>query len=104
MKELLKELWPTRDETAEIHRAKWVVPICAPPVHNGGVLVRSGRVLAAGPFTDIRKRSPAGVKMVDHGRSALLPALVNAHTHLELSWKKEWWTIHLRSFRAFFPS
>ncbi len=70
---------------SEIHRAEWVVPVSAPPLRNGAVLTHRGRVIAAGPFTAVRRDSPAGARLTDHGRAALFPALVNAHTHLELS-------------------
>lgn len=69
----------------EIHRAEWVVPVSAPPLRNGAVLTHGGRVIAVGPFTAVRRNSPAGARLTDHGRAALFPALVNAHTHLELS-------------------
>ncbi len=69
----------------EIHRAEWVVPVSAPPLRNGAVLTCRGRVIAAGPSAAVRRDSPAGARLTDHGRAALFPALVNAHTHLELS-------------------
>ncbi|HIJ76066.1 MAG TPA: amidohydrolase family protein [Deltaproteobacteria bacterium] len=69
----------------EIHRAEWVVPVSAPPLRNGAVLTHRGRVIAAGPFAAVRRDSPAGARVTDHGRAALFPALVNAHTHLEFS-------------------
>ena len=69
-------------EPAVIHRAEWVVPVCAPPVRNGAVLTHGGRVIAVGPFPAVRRDSPAGVRLADHGQAALFPALVNAHTHL----------------------
>ena len=69
----------------EIHRAEWVVPVSAAPLRNGAVLTHRGRVIAAGPFAAVRRDSPAGARLTDHGRAALFPALVNAHTHLELS-------------------
>ena len=72
-------------EPAVIHRAEWVVPVCAPPVRNGAVLTHRGRVIAVGHFPSVRRDSPAGVRLADHGQAALFPALVNAHTHLELS-------------------
>ena len=68
-----------------IHRAEWIVPVCSPPVRNGAVLIHGGRIAAVGPFPAIRRDSPAGVRLADHGQAALFPALVNAHTHLELS-------------------
>ncbi|MGO9690054.1 MAG: amidohydrolase family protein [Syntrophobacteraceae bacterium] len=68
-----------------IHRAEWIVPVCSPPVRNGAVLIHGGRIAAAGPFPAVRRDSPAGARLADHGQAALFPALVNAHTHLELS-------------------
>ncbi|MDA8308618.1 MAG: amidohydrolase family protein [Deltaproteobacteria bacterium] len=71
-------------QQAEIHRAEWLAPVSAPPVQNGAVLTSGGRVVAAGPFQTVKKECPAGARTLDHGRAALFPALVNAHTHLEL--------------------
>jgi cytosine/adenosine deaminase-related metal-dependent hydrolase len=48
------------------------------------VLAAGGRVLAVGAFPLIRKDGPAGARLIDHGNAALMPALVNAHTHLDL--------------------
>jgi cytosine/adenosine deaminase-related metal-dependent hydrolase len=58
--------------------ASWLLPIDGPPIPNGVVTIAGGRIAAVG--TD---RSP---DTTDLGRVALLPALVNAHTHLELSY------------------
>jgi cytosine/adenosine deaminase-related metal-dependent hydrolase len=69
-------------------RAAWVVPIEGPPIRNGWVVVDRGRVVAlGGPRADDRSPSPAHAPARDHdlGAVALLPGLVNAHTHLELS-------------------
>ncbi|MGC9195272.1 MAG: amidohydrolase family protein [Syntrophobacteraceae bacterium] len=70
---------------AQLHRAEWLVPVCAPPVQNGAVVTVGGRVVAAGVFEAVKKKCPASVQTFDHGSAALLPALVNCHTHLELS-------------------
>jgi aminodeoxyfutalosine deaminase len=66
-----------------VYRARWVLPIVTAPVDDGWVAVAGGRVTAVGAG-----RAPAGVDgvEVDLGASALMPALVNAHTHLELSY------------------
>ena len=61
------------------------MPVAFPPVQNGGVLVRGGHILLAGPYAEVKALSPALTSEVDHGASALMPGLVNAHTHLELS-------------------
>jgi aminodeoxyfutalosine deaminase len=68
---------------AVLYRAAWVLPIVGPPLPNGWVHVDGQRVRAVGAAADAL---PAGVEAVDLGRCAILPGLVNAHTHLELSW------------------
>jgi len=72
------------------YHAAWVLPIAEPPIPNGWVAVEHGRVVAVG------RRSPADVRTdtgpprdVDLGHVALMPGLVNAHTHLELSYMHE---------------
>lgn len=62
------------------YHARLVVPIARPPIERGTVAVREGRIAYVGP-TD---RAPRGID-VDLGNVALLPGLVNAHTHLELT-------------------
>lgn len=59
-------------------RARWVVPVASPPIENGWVAVRRQRIVAFG-----RRCRPADA--VDLGDAAILPGLVNAHTHLEFS-------------------
>jgi len=56
--------------------ADWVLPIDAPPIRRGSVAAAGDRIVSVGP-------AAAGAD--DLGHVALLPALVNAHTHLELS-------------------
>lgn len=62
-------------------RAGWVVPISAPPLRDGALLIRDGRIAAIGKAKDIvpdrdclRLEFPDGI---------LLPGFVNPHTHLE---------------------
>jgi aminodeoxyfutalosine deaminase len=66
-------------------RARWVLPIAAPPVDEGWVAVDDGRIAAVGRERRHSVRSGADAD-VDLGRVALMPGLVNAHTHLELCW------------------
>lgn len=62
--------------------ARWIIPVSHPPIENGAVLVEKERIQFVGP----REAAPqkAG-PVVDLGDSLLLPGLVNAHGHLELS-------------------
>ncbi len=76
-----------------LHRARWVLPIHVPPIPDGAVVVgpaAAGRqsgfdreILAVGPHRDLAAHHRGPIH--DHGEVVLLPALVNAHTHLELS-------------------
>jgi cytosine/adenosine deaminase-related metal-dependent hydrolase len=55
-----------------------------PPVAGGAVLIGTdGRIEAAGSPADVP--APPGVSSAHHPDCALMPGLVNAHTHLELT-------------------
>jgi cytosine/adenosine deaminase-related metal-dependent hydrolase len=69
-----------------LHRAAWVLPVAAPPIRRGWVLTSRGRVVASGPDSHDPPSSPERPETIDYGNAALMPGLVNAHTHLELSW------------------
>jgi aminodeoxyfutalosine deaminase len=68
-----------------LHRAAWLIPVVSPPLSDGAVLVGGSRILAAGSYAEVRAVSPLSAKQVDHGSAAIMPGLVNAHTHLELT-------------------
>ena len=57
--------------------ARWVFPVSSPPLENGVIEIESGRITA------IHNR--ACPHAIPCGNVALLPGLVNAHTHLEFS-------------------
>ncbi len=59
-------------------RARWVLPVSGPPLKDAAVTIADGRIVAVG-------NPPDGVPVEDLGNVALLPGLVNAHTHLEFS-------------------
>ena len=65
------------------YHASWVVPISSPPIRNGWVDVDAGTVIGLGATFD--GQAAGGVTHVDLTGTAILPSLVNAHTHLELS-------------------
>ena len=66
------------------YHAAWVVPITAAPIRHGWVEVDAGVVTAVG--VGPTRASPApGVREVHLASRVVLPGLVNAHTHLELS-------------------
>jgi cytosine/adenosine deaminase-related metal-dependent hydrolase len=59
------------------YRAEWLLPVAREPLQGGFVAVDGGLIRSLGT-----EPPPA---CVDLGRAVVLPSLVNAHTHLELS-------------------
>lgn len=69
------------------YHASWILPISEPPIRDGWLAVDHGRVVA---FGSAGKRVLAdGARVVDLGDVAIMPGLVNAHTHLELSYLRD---------------
>lgn len=64
--------------------ARYVYPVTSEPVVDGAVLVSGERIAAVGSAADLTARYPEA-RRVDLGAAALVPAAVNAHTHLELT-------------------
>jgi 5-methylthioadenosine/S-adenosylhomocysteine deaminase len=64
------------------YQARWVVPVSRPPITDGCVDVRDGDIVYVGPCHDA---PPSDGELVQLGDALLLPGLVNAHTHLELT-------------------
>lgn len=60
------------------YRADWILPIADVPLRDGWVVIEGGRILDVG--------QGQAVDAHDLGSVALLPALVNSHTHLELAY------------------
>lgn len=67
-----------------LYAAAWVVPIATPPVANGAVVVDGSRVVAVGQAQQLKEDFPDAV-VNDFGNAAIIPGLVNAHSHLELT-------------------
>src|SRR5438552_9395989 len=63
------------------YHARWVLPIVEPPIDHGTVGVDTGRIVFVGP----RDAAPPATEDVDLGDAVLMPGLVNAHCHLELT-------------------
>src|SRR5256885_5640985 len=65
-------------------RAQFVHPVTAPPISDGAVLVdERGRIAAVGPNGAVP--TPDGAVRREFLAAALVPGLVNCHTHLELT-------------------
>lgn len=66
-----------------LYRARWILPIASAPIRDGWVLVGDGRILQCGGGSGPRRDED-----VDLGARAVMPGVVNAHTHVELSWMR----------------
>lgn len=67
------------------YRVAWLLPISQPPIRDAWLRTDRGRIVA---FGHSRPGDFTAPDEVDLGDVAVLPALVNAHTHLELSWMR----------------
>jgi cytosine/adenosine deaminase-related metal-dependent hydrolase len=64
------------------YRAAWACPIDRPPIRDAIIEIRDGVIAGVGEHS---ARSHSGQELKDLGNAVLLPGLINAHTHLELS-------------------
>jgi cytosine/adenosine deaminase-related metal-dependent hydrolase len=87
-----RELWGELAQfpipRAEVRRrriaAGWVLPMAGAPIERGAVLFGAdGRIQSIGPDRAVPR--PPAVPAFDFPDAALLPGLINTHTHLELT-------------------
>jgi len=67
-----------------IYSARWVLPIASPAIDFGAVAVAGDKIVSVGKSRDLTLQFPEAA-VTDFGTSAILPGLVNAHSHLELT-------------------
>ncbi len=68
----------------QLHVARWVVPVSAPPLERGAVAIFGNKVVAVGPANELRA-ALIDAEQIDHGDAVIIPGLINCHSHLELS-------------------
>ncbi|MCO8122857.1 amidohydrolase family protein [Stieleria sp. TO1_6] len=68
--------------TEKIYAARWIFPISQPPIQAGFVRLVDGQVAEIG---SLKRAKLSTGDCIDLGDVAVLPRLVNAHTHLEFS-------------------
>jgi cytosine/adenosine deaminase-related metal-dependent hydrolase len=74
----------------QIYTASYVLPIASPPIPGGAIAVESGLITAVGPASQLRAAAASGAKVTDLPGCVIVPGLVNAHTHLELTHFPAW--------------
>jgi cytosine/adenosine deaminase-related metal-dependent hydrolase len=70
--------------SVRIHSAPWVVPVCRPIIVDGGVAIDSDKIVGVDSLQRLQQQYPQA-EVLTYPTSALTPALVNGHIHLELS-------------------
>jgi len=67
-----------------IYSANWILPISSTPIKDGAVAFQDELIVGVGTRTEIVERFPEA-KVEDFGEAAILPGLINSHSHLELT-------------------
>ncbi len=69
---------------SQILRARFIAPLDQPILENGAIAIRDGRIVDVDRAPKILSQN-SDASITDFGDSIILPGLVNAHVHLELS-------------------
>jgi len=72
----------------QIYAATYLLPISSPPIAGGAIAVENGLITAVGTVAGLRAATNAPV--TDFPGCVIVPGLVNAHTHLELTHFPAW--------------
>lgn len=72
----------------KIYAASHLVPVSSPPVEDGAIVVENGRIVAVGTWAEITASFPGPV--AEYPGCAIMPGMVNAHSHLELTHFPSW--------------
>jgi 5-methylthioadenosine/S-adenosylhomocysteine deaminase len=72
--------------TITVYTADWLLPVCAPPIEQGALAIEGDKILAAGARAEVRAQLIGrDHNIVALNQCAIMPGLVNVHTHLELT-------------------
>ena len=67
-----------------LYCARWVLPISSPAIAHGAIAVEGAEFLSIGTRETLTEKFPQA-KVSDFDESVIIPGLVNAHSHLELT-------------------
>lgn len=67
-----------------LYCARWVLPVTSPAIAEGAIAVENDRIRSVGKRVELTKQFPQS-NLEDFGEAAIIPGLVNAHSHLELT-------------------
>lgn len=66
-----------------ILRAKYLLPDSLHVIENGAIAIHDSQIVDIGTYATVKRGNSSGVR--DLGEAVIMPGLVNAHTHLELT-------------------
>ena len=67
-----------------LYCAQWIVPVSSAPFADGGIAVSDDRIVAVGNRPALVEQFPEAA-VQDFGSAAIVPGLINSHSHLELT-------------------
>jgi 5-methylthioadenosine/S-adenosylhomocysteine deaminase len=67
-----------------LYSARWVLPGSSPVIADGGIVVDGQQIVAVGSRASLVEEFPEAT-VRDFGECAIIPGLINAHSHLELT-------------------
>jgi cytosine/adenosine deaminase-related metal-dependent hydrolase len=67
-----------------LYSARWLVPVSSSNIAGGALAVEGEQIISVGSRTTLTRQFPSA-ELRDFGDSAIIPGLVNAHSHLELT-------------------
>jgi 5-methylthioadenosine/S-adenosylhomocysteine deaminase len=73
----------------KVYTARYVLPVSSALIREGAVAVDQDRIVGVGPREEVLEAAGSEVEIRDLADAVILPGLINAHTHLELSWMKD---------------
>lgn len=73
----------------QILSAKYLITLFGEPIVDGAVAVENGEIIDVGKEEDLLKRY-ASASHEDYPNSVIMPGLINCHTHLDMSFYKDY--------------
>ncbi|MCA1556744.1 MAG: hypothetical protein LC747_08660, partial [Acidobacteria bacterium] len=71
-------------QPVKIYCARWVIPITSRMIEDGAVAVAGKFIVGVGTRAEMAAQFPEASRE-DFGAAAIIPGLVNCHSHLELT-------------------
>jgi len=67
-----------------VYAARWLAPISSPHIPDGAIAVEGSQIVSVGSRAKLAQKFP-DAEVRDLGEAAIIPGLVNTHSHLELT-------------------